>query len=105
MIKCRNIILKPWFRYDCAVLVSLNGPVDLEVETLFPMVHKPSGLPYMFIDNAKQYADPTTLFRSVVNIMLFMIKHTEDRKDPEAMGQKVSAALARAKQLQVEYQV
>ena len=75
--------------------------MDLEVETLFPMVHKPSNLPYMFIDNAKQYADPTTLFRSVVNIMLFMIKHIEDRKDPEAMGQKVSAALARAKQLQV----
>ena len=79
--------------------------MDLEVETLFPMVHKPSNLPYMFIDNAKQYADPTTLFRSVVNTMLFMIKHIEDRKDPEAMGQKVSAGLARAKQLQVGFQV
>ena len=79
--------------------------MDLEVETLFPMVHKPSNLPYMFIDNAKQYADPATLFRSVVNIMLFMIKHIEDRKGPEAMGQKVSAAIARSKQLQVRYQV
>ena len=87
------------------MLVSLNGPVDLEVETLFPMVHRPSNIAYMFIDNAKQYADPTTLFRSVVNIMLFMIKHIEDRKDPEAMGQKVSAAISRANQLQVEYSV
>ena len=87
------------------MLVSLNGPVDLEVETLFPMVHRPSNIAYMFIDNAKQYADPTTLFRSVVNIMLFMIKHIEDRKDPEAMGQKVSAAISRANQLQVEFSV
>ena len=87
------------------MLVSLNGPVDLEVETLFPMVHRPSNIAYMFIDNAKQYADPTTLFRSVVNIMLFMIKHIEDRKDPEAMGQKVSAAILRANQLQVEFSV
>ena len=79
--------------------------MDLEVETLFPMVHRPSNIAYMFIDNAKQYADPTTLFRSVVNIMLFMIKHIEDRKDPEAMGQKVSAAILRANQLQVEYSV
>ena len=87
------------------MLVSLNGPVDLEVETLFPMVHRPPNIAYMFIDNAKQYADPTTLFRSVVNIMLFMIKHIEDRKDPEAMGQKVSAAILRANQLQVDYSV
>ena len=87
------------------MLVSLKGPVDLEVETLFPMVHRPSNIAYMFIDNAKQYADPTTLFRSVVNVMLFMIKHIEDRKDPGAMGQKVSAAISRANQLQVEYQV
>ena len=69
------------------------------------MVHRPSNIAYMFIDNAKQYADPTTLFRSVVNIMLFMIKHIEDRKDPEAMGQKVSAAISRANQLQVEFSV
>ena len=69
------------------------------------MVHRPSNIAYMFIDNAKQYADPTTLFRSVVNIMLFMIKHIEDRKDPEAMGQKVSAAIMRANQLQVEFSV
>jgi len=33
-----------------------------------------------------------------------MIKHIEDRKDPEAMGQKVSAAIARANQLQKTYQ-
>ena len=85
-------------------MVSLNGPVDLEVDTLFPMVHKPTNIPYMFIDTAKQYADPATLFRSVVNVMLFMIKHIEDRKDPEAMGQKVSAAIERANQLQVQYQ-
>ena len=66
-----------------------------------PMVHKPSNIPYVFIDNAKKFADPATLFRCVVNFMLFMIKNVEDGKDPNAMGQKVSDAIAKAKEMEV----
>ena len=49
--------------------------MDNDVETLFPMVLKQSNLPFMFVDNAKQYEDPAKLFRSVINVMLFMITH------------------------------
>ena len=90
-------------RYDAAVLVSLKGPVDLETDPLFPRVHKPTNKAYMFVDNAKECADPSTLFRSVVNVMLFMVEHIENNKDPEAMGEKVSAAIKRANELQVGF--
>ena len=65
------------------------------------MAHKPSGTAYMFIDNAKQFADSTTLFRVVVNFILFMIQHVEDGKDPNAMGQRVSDAIRQAKEMEV----
>ena len=65
------------------------------------MAHKPSGTAYMFIDNAKQFADSTTLFRVVVNFILFMIQHVEDGKDPNAMGQGVSEAITQAKEMEV----
>ena len=71
------------------------------MKSLHPMVDKSSGTPYMFIDNAKQFADATTLFRVVVNFILFMIKHVEDGKDPNAMGQKVSDAITQAKEMEV----
>ena len=77
--------------------------MDNDVETLFPMVLKQSNLPFMFVDNAKQYEDPATIFRSVINVMLFMIKHIKDRRNPEAMGQRVSAAIKRVNELQVTY--
>ena len=77
-------------RYDAAVLVSLKGPVDLETEPLFPRVYKPTNKAYMFVDNAKEYADPTTLFRSVVNVMLFMVEHIENNKDPEDARKQTS---------------
>ena len=88
-------------RYDAAVLVSLNTAVDKGVKSLYPLVHKQTGTPYMFIDNTKQFADPVTLFRVVVNFILFMIKHVEDDKDPNAMGQKVSNAITQAKEMEV----
>ena len=67
------------------------------------MLLKQSNLPFMFVDNAKQYEDPATIFRSVINVMLFMIKHIKGRKNPEAMGQRVSAAITRVNELQVGY--
>ena len=33
--------------------------------------------------------------------MLVMIKHTEDGKDPNAMGKRVSEALKQAKEMEV----
>ena len=98
-----NHIMIISYRYDAAVLVSLKGPVDLDTDPLFPRVYKPTNKAYMFVDNAKEYADPSTLFRSVVNVMLFMVEHIENNKDPEAMGQKVSAAIKRANELQVGF--
>ena len=75
--------------------------MDQETDPLFPRVHKPTNKAFMFVDNANQCADPSTLFRSVVNVMLSMIEHIENSKDPRAMGQKVSAAMKRANELRV----
>jgi hypothetical protein len=78
------------------VLVSLNGPVDYDVPSMWPQVHKDSNIPYMFIDGARHHEDSATLFQTAVRVMLFMIQHVEDNKDPEALGQKVRTALCRA---------
>ena len=75
--------------------------MDKDVKSLYPLVDKPSGAPYMFIDNAKQFADAISLFRVVVNFILFIIKHVEDGKDPKAMGQKVYNAITQAKEMEV----
>ena len=96
MSKWKSILLT-WLRYDAAVLVSLNTIVDKDAPSLYPLVHKDSNIPYMFIDNAKQFPDTVSLFRVVVNFMLVMIKHTENGKDPNAM----SEALKQAKEMEV----
>ena len=75
--------------------------MDKDEKSLFSLFHKTTGTVYMFIDNAKQFADAATLFRVVVNFILFMIKHVEDGKDPIAMGQKVSDAITQAKEMEV----
>ena len=75
--------------------------MDKDAPSLYPLVHKDSNIPYMFIDNAKQFPDTVSLFRVVVNFMLVMIKHTEDGKDPNAMGKRVSEALKQAKEMEV----
>ena len=61
--------------YSGAVLVSLNGPVDINTPSREPRIDK--GKPYVFIDNLKQFPDPVCLLHVVMTMMIFMIRFSE----------------------------
>ena len=81
--------------------MSLKSPVDGAVPSLSPKVHKPSNIPYLYVDNARDTADPITLFRAVVSIMVFMVEHVETSNDSEIMVQKIKVTIPRIKGVQV----
>eukprot|EP00092_Neocalanus_flemingeri_P076210 GFUD01094490.1.p1 GENE.GFUD01094490.1~~GFUD01094490.1.p1 ORF type:complete len:295 (+),score=87.96 GFUD01094490.1:73-885(+) len=91
-------------RYDAAVLVSFHCPVDRDTPSMYPMVHKESQIPYMYIDNARDTADSSTFFKCCVNVMMFMINHVDNNQDPEERKKTLEDALQKTIKLQTKYQ-
>ena len=65
--------------YSGAVLVSLNGPVDISTPSREPRIDK--GKPYVYIDNLKQFPDPVCLLHVVMTMMIFMIRFSASLQD------------------------
>lgn len=65
--------------FSGGILVSLNGPVDLNVPSGEPLIDR--GKPYVYVDNLKHYPDPACLLQVIVNMMVFMIKYTDNMRD------------------------
>jgi len=68
-----------------AVLVSLNGPVDVRQETMKPNFDRTSGKPYLFVDSMRdQFPDPSCLMKVVVHLMTYLIKNSEKLQDDKS---------------------
>ena len=65
--------------FSGGILVSLNGPVDLNVPSGEPLIDR--GKPYVYVDHLKHYPDPACLLQVIVNMMVFMIKYTDNMRD------------------------
>ena len=65
--------------YSGGVLVSLNGPVDINTPSRVPHISR--GKPYLFLDSLKQFPDPVCLLHVVVTMMEFMMKFSENLQD------------------------
>ena len=65
--------------FSGGILVSLNGPVDLNVPSGEPLIDRCK--PYVYVDNLKHYPDPACLLQVIVNMMVFMIKYTDNMRD------------------------
>ena len=91
------------FRFDGAVLVSLHCPVDPQTENMSPQLFK-SGertIPYMFVDNAAESADPTTLFWMVGRMLRYSIGQVKSGKNTEFIEKQLENALKSAQSLHV----
>ena len=65
--------------FSGGILVSLNGPVDLNVAGGEPLIDR--GKPYVYVDHLKHYPDPVCLLQVIVNMMVFMTKYTDNMRD------------------------
>ena len=84
------------------VLVSLNGPVDLNAPALVPKFY--NGKPYLYIDSMKQqYPDPECLMKVVVHMMTYLIKNS-DQMEVENFGLKIENYQRSMKSLMQAYQ-
>ena len=84
------------------VLVSLNGPVDLNAPALVPKFY--NGKPYLYIDCMKQqYPDPECLMKVVVHMMTYLIKNS-DQMEVENFGLKIENYQRSMKSLMQAYQ-
>jgi len=85
-----------------AVLVSLNGPVDVNVPPLVPQFY--NGKPFLFIDCMnQQYPDPECLMKVVVHMMTYLIKNS-DQMEVENFGMKIENYQRNMKVLMQAYQ-
>ena len=68
-----------------AVLVSLNGPVDVQTSPMKPNFDRTSGKPYLFVDSMRdQFPDPSCLMKVVVHLMTYLIKNSEKLQDDKS---------------------
>jgi len=65
--------------FSGGILVSLNGPVDVNVPSKEPKFD--GGKPYVYVDNLRQYPDPVCLLHVVITMMTFMMKYIESNQD------------------------
>jgi len=85
------------------VLVSLNGPVDVNCQPLVPKFYH--GKPYIYIDSLKlQYPDPECLMKVVVHMMTFLIKNSDDL-EIESFSLKLETYLEHMRLLMKNYQM
>jgi len=85
------------------VLISLNGPVDVNCQPLVPKFYH--GKPYIFIDSLKvQYPDPDCLLKVVVNMMTFLVKNS-DEMEIESYSLKLETYLEHMRHLMKNYQM
>ena len=96
------------FRYDAAILVSLKSTVDPSVEPMDPQkADRPEGsselppLPYIYINNAKDYGDPASMFRATVYLAKVAARLAAQGQDFGDTDKLISSVKAIAKTFQV----